>query len=368
VVEFSGFIEYTAGLTPVSDTEAIEEIKRQINRFRYFGYTDIGYALRTGVEILLADDYNSPMIILFTDGITEIGPRQAQLGRTVGKSHSDVLWALNELDGRIPVHTIGLNSEGSVDVALLNMIAEYSTATATFTTRAGDIPQIFTELYQNHVQAVRQAAQEAPAQPPADEATVTQNEATPDDTPADEAPMDESLIGEAPSDEALSDEAPFDEALSDETPADTAPRSLSPFLLWGILLAVIAVVFVNVRWVLGILNRRKAANIDGYLDIVVITGSGNMLPATQIDLDFAHGRIGFAELGVDLEGLYLAATANGLTLINTGDCEVTDPNNVIQARRKIVWHKDVKLTFTEADAQDLRQIEIIYRANGDPII
>jgi hypothetical protein len=351
IVEFSGFVEYTAALTPLSDTEAIEEIKQQISRFRYFGYTDIGLALRTGAEILLASHTppHNPMIMLFTDGVTEIGPRQAQQGRTVALSHNDILWALGQLDGHVPIHTIGLNQQDSVDVALLTMIAGHSTATATFTRDADSLPEIFAEIYRNHISAAEIIPDTE--KPEAWEEAPEETFAPPPLLPV-EAP-------ERP-EEIATNELPIEEPAQHEAPG---PQPLNRYFLIGILIFVVAVVAINLRWLLGIIRSRPSAGIKGCLDIVTFSRDGARLPMVSVELDFDGGRMDLSGINDALSGAYLTAS-RGLALRNKSDCEITDAFDTVLTRRKIKWDEGAKFTFTEKNAEDLLKIEITY----NPII
>jgi hypothetical protein len=382
VVEFSGFIEYTAPLTPISDTDSINEIKREINRFNYFGYTDIGLALKTGAQILL-DEYDTlsnPMIILFTDGRIEIGPRQAQVGRTVEKSRGDIAWALSELDGSIPVHTVGLNPGEGLDVPMLNMIAELSTATATFTREAESLPEIFAGIYRRHREAAVTVTEalESPEsvdpewQPPEPEPDLPEPEA-PD---ADAEPAIPEETASAPSvfftpdegtDEVEPEPAPERET-PDGTPAGNGNWRPNRLLLALSLLFVAVVVGINARWLLKIIYPSPADLPPGYLDIVTVNGDGAPSQEVSVDLDLSSGRIplkDIVESDIGTDEVYLQKKPRGLLLINDGECEITDGGNAIITKRKILWQENMRLIFSDEDPEDQARVEITYRTENE---
>jgi len=354
VVEFTGVIEYSTLLTPLSDTDAIEEMKRRIDGFVYHGFTDLGLALKTGTEILLAEEETlvNPMMIMFTDGITEISPIQAREGRTIAGSNEDVKWSLNELDGRIPVHTVGLNNRGDVDVPLLEMIAEHSTATATFTINAAEMPGIFADLYRRHVEGIEEEA--------VMEEEITEEE-TPVITPAPTPDLAETTPEETKPDDIAVYEPPFE--IETDAEVKTKREPFNPLLLALILVFVIAIVMLNVRWFLRLYKNRPPASttVKGTLDILVVDPDGLKHPRTTYYLDFSQRtNITFTEMGLDLENIYLTAENQSLVVVNKGGYEISDSFAVLSGR-KIQWQNNMRLTFVHKDSDDMARVEIIYK-------
>jgi hypothetical protein len=320
------------------------------------------------------ESLHNPMIILFTDGMIEIGPRQSEAGRTVSLSQGDVLWALNALDGVAPVHTIGLNTEGGVDEALLYMIAEHSTASAAFTTDADNLPGIFADIYTRHMetaQAVRPSiavpdgsdgtqSGEAGAGADHDEASDQMPEATP--APAGQQPPE---VSAAPVREPAYGTAPANGNITAEPDDAESFRPTGGILVVSVLFVTVVVV-INTRWLLRIVRDRQRADDGDCLDIVITERDGTKSPTVTVELENKRKRIDLNDLvstEMDIDGIYIMRNPSGLLLVNKGDCEITDRNNMIILDKKYVWRENEKLTFTEEESNDLAKLEITYIYN-----
>ena len=153
VIGFSGVLRYVIPLTPIDSPELQAELREQIARFQYTGFTDIGMALLTAADMLIeAYPLKNPMILLTSDGFIQISPNQPH--RTTTQSYADVELALDRLDSMVPIYTIGIHNPTGVDADLLEMIASLSNAEAHFIDDANKLPMIFDTIYDSHVERI----------------------------------------------------------------------------------------------------------------------------------------------------------------------------------------------------------------------
>ena len=152
VVGFNGAVQYYIPFGYVTDLRK-EELREEIAGFIFTGFTDIGLALRAVVDMLVyAGELRNPVIIFTSDGYIQIS--RLNLERTAEMSYLDIELALDELDRRIPVYTIGMHNEDGIDVPLLEMIAERSNALSKFTYDARELPGILNEILLHHVERI----------------------------------------------------------------------------------------------------------------------------------------------------------------------------------------------------------------------
>ena len=150
-VYYSHVILDSVGLTDLStgkDTlkKGMEAIKYDINND-----TDIALGLTEAVKLLKEGKaFNSgrnPMVVLLSDGRTDLpkGPR------TVEESQKELSKTLKEaVSLNLPVYTIGLNYDGSLDSATMNDIAE-KTGGKFYETKSSDqLNGIIEDIYNDH--------------------------------------------------------------------------------------------------------------------------------------------------------------------------------------------------------------------------
>lgn len=124
-IAFNDAIVQEFPLTLISEPDVREEIKVAVSELPVSGSTDIGYALRHGVNMMteLQERQNrQPIIILFSDGETHL--RYSQRGRSYEDSFADEAYAL-DMATRInaPIHTIGISSDGTLNTDYLMYIS-----------------------------------------------------------------------------------------------------------------------------------------------------------------------------------------------------------------------------------------------------
>jgi len=153
VVGFSGLIQYYMPLRLVEDEHVQAELRREITRFQYVGFTDIGAALLAAAEMLYhAENVQNPMVLLMSDGWIEISPQMSH--RTTADSYADVETALDMLERTVPVYTIGIHNPMGVDAELLEMISTRSDGYSQFTYDANELPEMFISILEAHVAAI----------------------------------------------------------------------------------------------------------------------------------------------------------------------------------------------------------------------
>ena len=153
IVAFNGAVQYYIPFDYVTD-ERKENIRAEVTDFIFTGFTDIGLALRAVVDMLVyAGELRNPMVIFTSDGYIQISRLNHE--RTAEMSYLDIELALDELDRRIPVYTIGMHNEDGIDVPLLEMIAARSDALSKFTYDAKELPGILGEILAHHVERIR---------------------------------------------------------------------------------------------------------------------------------------------------------------------------------------------------------------------
>jgi len=152
IVGFSGDTHSIMDLTPIHDAGVRDEIRHTVANFVYHGWTDIGLALRTAAEMLIENPMqeNSPMILLFTDGRIDL---PEWFGRSVETSYNDAWWAVENVGDAVPIYTIGLNYDGTVNVGFLEEIADRTHAESFMIEDAALLPELFHQIFANHIRS-----------------------------------------------------------------------------------------------------------------------------------------------------------------------------------------------------------------------
>ena len=155
-----GYVLYTHELVKTMDLSAISDetfrasLRNDLNQIAYapHGDTDIALGLTAAMNMLVnGNSFNgerNPLIILLSDGNTDLpkGPR------TVEESEAELNATTLQLQQLgAPVYTIGLNADGSLDVAAMQQIAATTQAKFYETSRAADLPGILSEIFADHI-------------------------------------------------------------------------------------------------------------------------------------------------------------------------------------------------------------------------
>lgn len=178
IVSYAGQVEESLAMTTINEETDIEFLSDFINGLNYAAWTDHGLGLLEAIR-LMHDGHEEqqgrqPVIIFLTDGNLAINPSQA---RTIQEAEDDILLALYLANkSSIPIYTIGLNFDGSLDRNAINRIAEETGGISFETKIADDLTEIMGAIF-----AVMQTEPQITVQIPAAQPTPTP---TPTPTPA----------------------------------------------------------------------------------------------------------------------------------------------------------------------------------------
>lgn len=154
IIGFNDAITGIVEMTEINTQSDKDSMKRTVDGFQYDGYTDIGMSLNKAVTAILekTDGKNSPMILFLTDGVIEINPDN-DAARTEQESYDQVVEALALAGVKIPIYTIGLNHNDSVDKQLLDSISGTTKGRSYIISDADILPQIFNEIFADHIKS-----------------------------------------------------------------------------------------------------------------------------------------------------------------------------------------------------------------------
>ncbi len=143
MVAYSGDIIKEFPLSYMNSDVDKTALKNTLTNIQLGDWTDIGLGLKRAVSILKNghDEKNKPIIILLSDGKND--PQ-----RNKAASLDDLASALNEAKVQnIPVYTIGLNADGSVDKNQLELISGETGGRSFITSYAKELPQILRDIF-----------------------------------------------------------------------------------------------------------------------------------------------------------------------------------------------------------------------------
>ena len=154
-VMYSHRIRDSLALTDISSAESRDLVKNKLNSTRYSTNEDTDIALGLSAAYNILRDGNAlsgdrkPLIILLSDGNTDLPP-----GRP--RTTEDSLAELESLkvefkQAQIPVYSIGLNYDGTLDIPAMLSIADSTGALSYETNSADQLPQILSEIYANRL-------------------------------------------------------------------------------------------------------------------------------------------------------------------------------------------------------------------------
>lgn len=152
VVSFSNDAVRLVQVTDVTGISSKSQVKSAINSLAYDGDTDIGLALKAGIDLVdsAKDIGNRKMILFFTDGRIDT---QGKNGRTDEQSREDTLNAIQSVSGRYPIYSIGLNADGSVDTELIQRMADSTDGRCYIVDNSDALPNIFNEIFADFIKS-----------------------------------------------------------------------------------------------------------------------------------------------------------------------------------------------------------------------
>ncbi len=161
-VIYNDKIVASSELRSISTAEAVAEIKNVLDHPMRQGYTDIGMALKEGVQLMLssssAEGNRHPLVILLSDGDTVLPPGSS---RTLEDSENDLNAAISAAkQANIPVYTIALNYKLGADVSDVDpeKMAEIASRTDGLTyqvSEANQLPETLTEIFTNSMKTTQ---------------------------------------------------------------------------------------------------------------------------------------------------------------------------------------------------------------------
>lgn len=155
LVAFSDVLNQVYNLTPLNTGEDKEAIKSIIAGLEYTGDTDIGLAVQKAVEMITTaqDVGNNKMILFFTDGKIDLPkgtPSEAEAEKQSREYAEGAIEAATKAG--IPIYTIGLNVNGSVDTDLISKMSANTGAKNNIVTQAEELPSIFNSIFADFVE------------------------------------------------------------------------------------------------------------------------------------------------------------------------------------------------------------------------
>lgn len=151
LVPFSDELGTIYPMTELGGREDKEKLKKAIESLVITGDTDMGMAVKKGYQMLkdMPDTGNQKTLLFFTDGKIDLGSKRV---RTDAISLEDVRETVKaaEEDG-IPMYTLGLNANGSVDKLLLADMAEQTGGRSYIVDTADSLPGIFNEIFADFI-------------------------------------------------------------------------------------------------------------------------------------------------------------------------------------------------------------------------
>ncbi|MCL2187917.1 MAG: VWA domain-containing protein [Defluviitaleaceae bacterium] len=157
VVAYAGRVTDYLPLMPIYQAEDIAQLQAFINNLGYAGWTDHTQGLDKAFNLLSADSYNEriPLVILLTDGNTEIPPNAARTLSDVYEDLERILAYAVHLGS--PIHTIGLNHNGMLNHAYIKNIANITGGRTFETTTAEDLARIMEEILTFQLEIIYEA-------------------------------------------------------------------------------------------------------------------------------------------------------------------------------------------------------------------
>jgi len=152
IVAYTDKIQREKALLEIRSPEDKGNLKSFIDQLNRGSYTDVSVGLKEAVQILKdgAAANREPIIILLADGNNELDPKS---GRTEAQSNEEREQAVRTAnDSGIPIYTIGLNADGKLNKAALEVLAEQTGGKSFVTDSADDLPQILSEIFASHLE------------------------------------------------------------------------------------------------------------------------------------------------------------------------------------------------------------------------
>jgi Mg-chelatase subunit ChlD len=151
VVAYAGEVVGYFPMATLDNAETQAELLTFINATVHAGWTDHSLGLEKALQLFQQDfsGERTPIILLLTDGNTEISPNAA---RTLADAQADLEKILDTaVHINLPIYTIGLNHNGMLNRAYIEKIAQSTGARSFETMNAEGLPDIVNEILANYL-------------------------------------------------------------------------------------------------------------------------------------------------------------------------------------------------------------------------
>lgn len=148
IVAYTDQVMREKALLTINSAADKQDLKSFIDKLSKGPYTDIAVGVNEAVKVLESgtESGHVPLIVLMTDGNNSLNA-----GRTQQQSDQELNDAIKKAkDKGIPIYTIGLNADGTLNKAVLERISNETKGKSFITSTADNLPQILSEIYASH--------------------------------------------------------------------------------------------------------------------------------------------------------------------------------------------------------------------------
>lgn len=167
IVSYTDKVQREKALLEIRGESDKQELKSFVGEIDRGPFTDTAVGVSEAVRMLLRgeEEGRDPMIVLLADGNTSL---DSEGKRTRADSAAELAEAAGQAkDAGIPIYTIGLNADGTLNRGVLRQVSDRTGGKAFVTDSAADLPDILGEIFAGHQQArVMTVAASAPSVKP----------------------------------------------------------------------------------------------------------------------------------------------------------------------------------------------------------
>ncbi|NGZ78029.1 vWA domain-containing protein [Saccharibacillus alkalitolerans] len=150
IVSYTDVVQRETALLEIRGGADKQELKTFIGGLERGPFTDTSVGVTEAVRMLLRGEEagRDPLIVLMADGNTSL---DSEGTRTPADSAAQLAEAAGQArDAGIPIYTIGLNADGTLNRTALESLAEETGGKAFVTSSAADLPDILSEIFAGH--------------------------------------------------------------------------------------------------------------------------------------------------------------------------------------------------------------------------
>ncbi|OWA35381.1 hypothetical protein B9G55_12095 [Saccharibacillus sp. O16] len=153
IVSYTDKVQREKALLAIRSESDKQELKTFVGELDRGPFTDTAVGVSEAVRMLLRGQQGDrdPMIVLLADGHTSLDTKGT---RTLADSSAELEEATGQAkDAGIPIYTIGLNADGTLNRGVLRQVADDTGGKAFVTDSAADLPGILSEIFAGHQRA-----------------------------------------------------------------------------------------------------------------------------------------------------------------------------------------------------------------------